>query len=118
VFEIEADDLTELVRQAFSLTRRRHEYYLRELERTVMSNDPAKVMNEMLHILWPSLCNAICFTVGVLTPSLLQYFLTKYQRKTTARKVANDSEKLNDFEKNFLGQIPKKFLNRDISDTL
>ncbi len=49
VFEIEADDLTELVRQAFSLTRRRHEYYLRELERTVMTNDPAKVMNEMLH---------------------------------------------------------------------
>ena len=42
VFEIEDEDLTELVRQAFCLTHRRHEFYMRELEQTVM-NDPAKV---------------------------------------------------------------------------
>jgi hypothetical protein len=42
VFEIEPEDLTELVRQAFCLNHRRHEYYLRELEKVVM-NDPAKV---------------------------------------------------------------------------
>ena len=44
VFEIEAEDLTELVRQAFSLTHRRHDYYLKQVEKIVM-NDPAKVIN-------------------------------------------------------------------------
>ena len=44
VFEIEHEDLTELVRQAFCLTHRRHDYYLRELEKTVMMDDPAKVV--------------------------------------------------------------------------
>lgn len=45
VFNIEPEDLTELVRRAFCLKHKRHEYYMRELHKVVM-DDPAKVGGE------------------------------------------------------------------------
>ena len=43
IFEIGPEDLTELVRKAFCLTHRRHDYYLREYLGKLVMNDPAKV---------------------------------------------------------------------------
>ena len=47
IFEIDAEDLVELARQAFCLTHRRHEYYLREVKKLVMG-DPAQVMKQFV----------------------------------------------------------------------
>ena len=50
IFEIGPEDLTELVRKAFCLTHRRHDYYLREYLGKLVMNDPAKVvLMDLMH---------------------------------------------------------------------